>query len=355
MYRGFLLPLVFLTASTALPAQNLLMVDQLSGDLYSMDPKSGSTNLIRTMPWSTDIWTGLATDSSGRVVVATFPTGPFTNFSELYEVEPTTGQLTYLVTVDNNGIGSLAFGPGDVLYAAINVNYPTNPEDYRLSTIDLATGITTEIGPMGDDAVLAMDYDGTDMYAWSLANGISRVDLATGQGTDVNPSFLGHLDLTVSMCFGDNGNLYFLDSALWTADPNSGVQSLVALNPISGIFGGVEYIPGPEQVISIWLSDQVGKSSFLECRGATPGAQVAVFYSQRPFGQTVIPNGFPCSGSTLDLNSANFQFAGLISADAQGSFSLGPKILPQQALYSLQLQALDLSSCTTSNPITVWF
>jgi len=346
--------LVHLGFARTVEAQNLLATDLLTGDLYSVDCTSGELSLIRSQPWSIQIWSGLAADSTGRVILETYLLQQ-PGVSEIHEVNPATGQLTLLTTVLQDGINAIAFGPGDVLYAAIDLNYPTNPQDFRLFTIDLQLGTLQEIGPMGLDFIGTMDFDGSEMYAWSGFNGVSRVDLATGQTTDVNPNFLGNQGLSLSQCFSDNGALFTLNSELWIADSASGVQSYIGPVSTQVIFGGVEFIPGPEQVVSIWLSDQVGKPSFLECRGATPGAQVAVFYSHQPIGQTVIPNGFPCSGSTLDLNSAKLKLAGMITADAQGSFSLGPKVLPQQALYSLQLQALDLSSCTTSNPITVAF
>jgi len=335
-------------------AQSLLAIDGLSGDMYSVDCHSGVGTLVRSQSWSLNLWTGLAQDSTGRLLLSSIPPNQF-SICDLYEVDVATGQINFLTSVNRVGIASIAFGPNDVLFAAIDLSFPTHPQDYRLFTIDLATGATTEIGPLGLDFVITMDYDGTDMYVWSGFKGLAKVDLNTGLATDVNPGFVGNQDLSTSLCFGDNGALYTLDAGLWITDPNTGVESLVGSTVFPGLFDALEYIPGPASVLSLWLSDQVGKPTTIECRGATPGAQIAIFTARRPSGQMVIPAGMPCAGTVLDLNPASIQLATVTHADAQGSVSLGPGILPQRALYELQLQALDLNSCTTSNPISVWF
>ncbi len=273
--------------------------------------------------------------------------------SELHTVDPATGQTTYLFDIDEDGIQAAAFGPGDILYAAVNLSYPLGFTPMHLVSIDMPTGATTVIGQItpAPRGIQGMDFDGTTMYAWDGYRGLMTVDLNTGLGTDVNPTFLGNTALSISMCFGDDGTLYVVDYAFWLSEPTTGVSSYVGDTNYLRIFGGVEYIPGPNQVLSLWQTEQVGKPTEVKIRGATPSADVALFLSFGADGSTTIPGGFPCAGTILDLNPTSLRYLQTVSADSQGEASLGPFIMPAAGQISAQLQALDLQSCVTSNPI----
>ena len=350
----FLITTVLLLSAGSTHAQYLLAQDGLSGEFYSIDLHTGEAILVGSSGVFGTIYAAMGADSQG-VVYAVSQLGQVN--SELHTVDPATGQMTYLMDIDEVGIAAIAFGPGDVLYALINLSYPLGSVPYHLATIDAVTGVTTVIGQAAPSpsAMLAMDFDGTTMYAWDNRRGLMTLDLNTGLGTEVNPGFIGSAYPHKSMCFGGDGTLYLVDGSHWICEPTTGVPSYVAVNGFPGVFGGVEYIPGPNQVLSLWQTEEVGNPTEVKIRGATPGADVALFLSFGDSGSATIPAGFPCAGTILDLNPTSLRYLQTISADTQGEASLGPFIMPAAGRLSAQLQALDLTTCETSNPIrAVW-
>ncbi|PCJ53245.1 MAG: hypothetical protein COA70_09975 [Planctomycetota bacterium] len=348
---GLLLSLVF---CLNLEAQSLLAVDKLNGDFFSIDCRTGSYSQVSSSSSFLVLWSGLATDASSQVFAVGIPANQTTH-SDLYKVDSLTGQVTFLSTINRTGINAFAFGPNDVLFAAIDSNYSSSPPDYELFSIDLASGSTTFIGSMGLNGVVqTMDFDGTDMYVWDSQKGLHHLDLNTGQTSDVKLRFTGNTDLSESMCFSDNGTLYLLDYGLWITEPTTGVSNFVDFT-YPGILGGVEYIPGPNQVMSFWQTERVGNSTEIKIRGATPGAQVAIFMSDDRSGSITIPFGFPCAGTIIDLHPGFLRVARVATADANGEILLGPSVLPPQAKGHLRMQAIDLSTCVTSNRIETVF
>lgn len=332
--------------------QSLLAVDGLSGDFYTIDLHSGDYSAITGPGFFLYVWGGLARNSSGQV----FTVGhnlQSPDISEIYEVDTNTGQLTLISTLSLDGISALSFGPNDILYASVDIDYPSNPHRYELYKIDLISGFPTRIGPT-IDGILAMDFDGTNMYLWSGFEGLFTVDLNTGIATDVNPGFLGSVDLSKSMCFSDDGVLYALDFAFWLMEPTTGVSNFVNYS-FPGILGGVEYIPGPSQTLALWQTEQVGNSTQLKIRGATPNGQVAILASDDSLGSFLIPPRFQCAGTLIDMNPATTRLVTTVAANPQGEITLGPVVLPMRARGHLRLQAVDLQTCITSNRIETVF
>lgn len=350
----FVAAITLLLASAPLHAQHLLAQDALGGEFYSVDLRSGEFTLVGGAGAFLTTYNGLAADSQGTIYSVSQNIN--VGWSELHEVDPATGQLTYLFDVDSVGIGAIAFGPGDTLYGAANLSWPLGIAPSHLITINTATGTTTVIGQIASASsdILAMDFDGTTMFAWDHQRGLMTVDLGSGLGTDLDSSFVGDTASSKSMCFGVDGTLYLLDPSFWLCEPTTGVSSYVGPSYF-GILGEVEYIPGPNQVLSLWQTEQVGNPTEIKVRGATPSTDVALFASVGPAGTYTIPGGFPCAGTVLDLNPTTVRLLTVATADAQGEVTLGPAILPPSALFSAQLQALDLQTCVTSNPIrAVW-
>ena len=301
---------------TTSTAQSLIAVDGLNGNFYSIDCSSGDYVQLGS---SVTVWAGLTRNSIGEIfVVGSNLQQPGT--SEIFLVDSGNGQTTSITTLAIDGISSLAFGPGDVLYATVDVDFPSNPHRYELFIIDLISGQSTRIGALGVTSVLAMDFDGSNMFLWGGDHGLHTVNLNTGQAIDVNPGFLGTFDLAKSICFNDVGVLYALDFGLWVMEPTTGVSNFVDFT-YPGILGGVEYIPGPNQVMSLWQTEKVGVPTELKIRGATPNARVAR----------------------------------VARADLNGEIRLGPTTLPPQAQGHLRMQAIDLSTCVTSNRIETIF
>ncbi|MDA0668107.1 MAG: hypothetical protein O3A95_10005 [Planctomycetota bacterium] len=81
--------------------------------------------------------------------------------------------------------------------------------------------------------------------------------------------------------------------------------------------------------------------------GASPGAQGAIFMSDDRSGS--IPIGFPCARTLIDLHLGLLRVARVATADLNGEF------LPAQAQGHLRMQAIDLSTCVTSNCIETIF
>ena len=332
-------------------AQELLLQDGLNGDCYSIDPATGEASLLGGPNQFLTLWAGLAKDSQGRVVtIGQNLQQPGT--SVVYEVNPSNGSVSYIVSIPEDGISSLAYGPSDVLYAALNIDYPVDPNRYWLTTIDLQTGLVSPIGPTGLHGVLALDWNGTEMFLWDGNEGLHTIDLQTAQVTDVNPGFLGSIDPSKSMCFSDNGTLYAFDVGLWTMEPTTGVGNFSGVT-WTNISGGMEYLPGPNQVLSLWQTEEVGQPTVLKMKGATPNGQVAIFLSDGQEGTKTIPAGYPCAGTILDLHPGNLRMSRLVNADSQGESVLGPTILPAGARSDLRIQALDLTTCVKSNRIEV--
>lgn len=334
-------------------AQSLLLQDGLNGDFYSVDPQSGEAQFIGGPNMFLYVWGGLATDSQGGIITVGWNLNQ-PDVMEFFGVNPSTGQVTPAsLPINTGGVASLAYGPNDVLYATIG-DFRFDPYRYHLFTVDPSTGILNRIGRIHLGGISAMDYDGTTMYIWNAFEGLHTIDLQTAQVTDVNPGFLGSIDLSKSMCFSDNGTLYAFDVGLWTMEPTTGVGNFSGVT-WPNISGGMEYIPGPNQVMSLWQTEQVGHPTELKIRGATPSSQVAIFLSDGQDGTTIIPQGFPCAGTILDLHPGDIRLSRLVNADALGEVNLGPTILPAGARGDLRIQALDLTTCVKSNRIeTVW-
>ena len=333
------------------PAQELLLQDGLNGDFYSVDPQSGQAQFIGGPSMFLYVWGGLATDSQGRILTVGWNLQT-PNVIELYEVNSSTGQVTPASPpMNTGGISSLAFGPNDILYATIG-DFRFDPVRYHLFSVTPTTGTLNRIGRINLDGILAMDFDGTTMFVWDGYEGLHTINLQTAQASDVNPGFLGSIDLSKSMCFSDNGTLYAFDVGLWTMEPTTGVGSFSGVT-WPNISGGMEYIPGPNQVLSLWQTEQVGNPTELKVRGATPNGQVAILLSDGRDGTTLIPQGVPCAGTILDLHPGVIRLSRLVDADSLGEVVLGPTILPAGSRGDLRIQALDLTTCVKSNRIEV--
>ena len=77
----------------------------------------------------------------------------------------------------------------------------------------------------------------------------------------------------------------------------------------------------------------------------TPDGQVALLYA-RAQGSFVIPNGYPCAGTVLGLDST-VALGTTITADPNGLATLITSV-PPGACGLFHFQALDLNDCRTS-------
>ncbi|MBC8406039.1 MAG: hypothetical protein H8E15_12485 [Planctomycetes bacterium] len=157
------------------------------------------------------------------------------------------------------------------------------------------------------------------------------------------------------MCFDDFGAGYYIDHALWMMDSGSGTRNPVGLLSGFGYWAEAVFREGPKPHFSLWLSGTTGHYMQGKMTGITPNGQAAVLWAKEEGGPTPIPSGLPCVGTMMDLNS-NMQKLSFVTADAYGEAILGPgpKRVPSAARGLIWLQAVDLTTCETSNKILFW-
>lgn len=326
-----------------------ILILGLNGDLRSVDPDTGQVTYIGSTGFHTHFWSAMTQDSQGKLYAST---GDWIVGYSIYEIDPQTGLGTFVVQTNLFGIGCMAFDSGDVLYVGNDRTFPQSGSPYDLHTLNLGTGIATLVGDTGITNMLAMGFDQDVLYGNPFDLGLVTIDTATGIATDVNPTFRGPQGATSSMCFDDEGVLYFINHILWIQDSETGVTSEIEPISPSGFWSGAVFAEGPASKFSLWLSGETGGPVKVKLSGATPQGQVAVAWARGGGGPTPIPSGFPCSGTMMELNST-MRLAGIVIADSLGKAALGPQFVPAAAIGRIRLQAVDLTTCATSNKVTV--
>lgn len=151
-----------------------------------------------------------------------------------------------------------------------------------------------------------------------------------------------------------------LDAETWgfADDPAAFHAFLAGVTEITigaeAIFGaevnGFDNIAFRRGEFTIALSGSCPGSATLTATGATPGGRIALLRAFAP-GSQVIPSGYPCAGTTLGLN-ASVDLALSVNADSSGTLIL-TRTLPAAACGNIFIQAVDLSSCATSNVLAI--
>lgn len=333
-------------------AQEIKILD-VGGNLFSMDIKTAETQYIGSSGLQTHLWSAMAMDSQGRMFAAY---GRYFAPYVIYEIDPNTGQATFVVQTNFIGVGGMAFGPGDELFVINARDSPYIFSPIELHTLDLNTGSNSYLGDTGVIQMQGLDFRGNDLFGYSHEVGLITIDTNTAQGTDVNTSFVGPDTLTSSFCFSSNGSLHYVDSFLWMIDPQTGIFSFV--NPTSppSLWAEAEFIEGPNDPFVLWLGGETGGPMTVHMSGASPNSNIAIAWERGggTIGPTAIPAGFPCAGTLVDLTSG-MQLLTVLHADATGAASTLPQFVPAGARRTVHLQAIDLSSCDTSNQILIAF
>ncbi len=324
--------------------QEILGIDFGYGEVFRVDAKTGGTTYIGYTGIDQYLWHSMAKDSQGRIFAGY---GRFDVPYAIYEIDPTTGQATLVVQTDRINLLGLAFGPGDQLYA---VHEPLNhSRPSEIYTVDLITGTTTLIGSTGFIAVQGLAYGQGSLWGWDLAAGLVKIDLITGVASDVNLDIGDNNGLVQTICFSDDDVLYAGWYSLFTVDTSTGALSYIdILNPFVPSIAGVEFLPNQPAPFSLGVSGETGGPMGAFVAGATPVGNVAFFATRGGGGPTQILPGHACAGLTIDLNS-RLQLIGLVQADAAGKAEIGLVQVPFYPTGALRLQALDLTTCATSN------
>ncbi len=346
LLTGFLFALVLAKA----PAQEIKILD-LGGNLYSIDIKNAEMQLIGSTGLQTNIWNAMAMDSQGKMYAAY---GNFFTPYEIYEIDPDTGLATFVVQTNFIGIRGMAFGPGDVLYLTNERDAPLSLSPVDLHTLDLATGSDTLIGETGSNQVHCLDFHGGELFGYALFEGLIKIDTATGISTDVNPNSSEPPTLTVSFCFSDSGALIYVDTFLWMIDPLTGTFSYIDITQFPNLWAEAEFIEGPNDPFALWLGGETDGPMTVHLSGASPNANIAIAWERGGgvAGPTAIPAGLPCAGTLVDLTSG-MQLLTVLTTNASGEASTPPQFVPAGARRTVHLQAIDLSTCETSNRILI--
>ena len=289
-------------------------------------------------------------DSQGRIYGAY---GRYFAPYAIYEINPQTGLATFVVQTNFIGIRAMAFDDNDVLYISNERDAPLSLSPTDLHTLDLNTGSSTLIGEIGSNLMYTMDFWDGKLWAYAWERGLIQVDINTAQPTDVNQAFIGPWDFaSVTMTFDDAGALHYVDTNLWMMDTQTGVASAVTPLSLFGYWADAVFVKGPAPNFSLWFSGTTEGTMAVKFSGATPDGQVAIAWAQGSGGPTSIPAGFGCSGVELNLNSS-MQLLGTLTANGQGEGFLGPRFVPASARGQIRVQAIDLFTCATSNPVVV--
>jgi len=350
MKHFFLIACLASATSTTSFAQEILILGG-GGDLHSVDINSGDATFLGAAGLTPHFWSGMAMNSSGQIFASY---GRYFSEYEIYEINPTNGQATFVSQTNLFGLAALAFDDNDVLYGLNDRTAPQGTRPMDLYTIDLQTGASTLIGDTGITNSLAMDFHDGSLWCFNPTAGLHQLNQTTGIATDVNPSFRGPIGATASMCFNDIGTLYHLDGGVWMVDQESGTFSLVnELTPF-GFWAEAVFLAGPNPPFSVWLSGRGGDLVKIKCAGASPLGKVALAIAGGSGGPTNIPPGFLCSGIAMNLK-ANMRPIRSTTADFNGEAEFGPAFLPAGAVGLLHVQAIDLGTCKTSNQVALYF
>ncbi|TAH34332.1 MAG: hypothetical protein EYC70_15405 [Planctomycetota bacterium] len=102
--------------------------------------------------------------------------------------------------------------------------------------------------------------------------------------------------------------------------------------------------------LQLSVTGTCGAQMTAQVGGGTANGQAAVIYCLGPGGPIAIPGGRPCAGTMLDLNNTA-TLGGVVNLGPGGNGQLGPVNVPSGACGVVRVQALDLTSCATSNVV----
>ncbi|MCC6909717.1 MAG: hypothetical protein IT430_17410 [Phycisphaerales bacterium] len=264
---------------------------------------------------------GMQADSRGNVWIAAW-----------FDIHKWNGSVWAQITLpyrdyffDLGGINDMAIGPDDVLWFATpqgivrfdGVNFTL----YRSETLPLPARSVSSIDIRSDGVMGIAAAD--DANASGIA--IVRGDISDPANWEVHrygQSPQPHWQITQST--------FDADGTYWVSALSMGMFGLI-VDPVSApqlsLTGSC---PGPMQI---------------GVTGATPGGNVALLHATGT-GSVRIPNGNPCAGTTLGLNSTA-QLYRVIRADAGGGFLINLNVPPGAC--GRFVQGLDASTCTTTN------
>lgn len=330
-----------LSAFTPLHAQSVLYGSEVSlDDLGSIDRSSGSWTTIGNQGIAGSI-TGLAYDPNNEILYGCSP-----NNNSLYTLNKSTGFASLVGATGFDNINGLAYDPNnDILYC-------TDLNGNALFTVNVNTGVGSLIGTItGASAVEGLAYDPASNTLFGLddsAETIVILDTSNAVATPL-PNGIGASGLWRGLTWDSEDGVLMgtivNPGTVYRIDPNTGLGTLVGSTLT--FVQGLAFEDGNAFRLEI-TGPCPGTANATVC-GATPNAQVAIVYA---FGQGnfVVPGGFTCAGTQLGLSSNGIALFGVFPADASGKLTLSGT-LPIVSCGNVSVQAVDLSTCNTSNVV----
>lgn len=317
--------------SAALATDDVIAVSW-SGDIYTIDSTTGGGGLLN----GSRTFTGLnasAKNSAGEIYTSSGTT--------LIKVDPTTGAMTAVATMNINSLRGMAFAPNDRLYAYNDEGFGTPDVLY---SIDTSSGAATQIGLANDTGIQGMAIDSQGRaFAWDIFNGLATVNLSTGATSDLSGG--GNTDIQC-IAFDGNDNLFGGREAFYSIAISTGASTLIGSGGYSDV-RGLEFLGGGGGGLRLRVDGACPGQITVSWSGATPGRPMALVYSNTT-GSFVVPGG-PCGGTQLGLGSSGLRVAFQGSTGPNGSGDRSSRVGTGVCRRFLQMVVVSGSPCETSN------
>lgn len=226
---NFRLILVGLCLGAALLPASTIYGAGSNGDLYMIDPTTGTTTLIGAM--------GVTMYDIAEYDGALYG---INGTSDLYSINTTTGHATEIGTGTGEALNSLTFNSSGVLYAAGLNTTDMYTIDYMGAGAGAATEVAGETNSTAYNASGDLEFIGSTLYLLvggdtGGASSLDTVNLATGALTVLGATGYDNV-------FG----LSYLNGTLYGfTDPTSGTDEVISLSTTTGAGAIVHsYSPG---------------------------------------------------------------------------------------------------------------
>jgi hypothetical protein len=199
--------------------------------LYDFDPSTGISTL-RTPVDGSQRFFGLHVRPGTDTVyaLAVLPT-------TLYTIDINSGATTLIGPMGGDTIADIAFDPLTGTLYGVGRNAP-----YTLYSIDSATGAPTALRTLNESVRCGMVSDPSgQFYGFSIGGVLSSFDPATGATTLIGGTSVG--SVVEDAVFASDGQIYFtlFDGRLFRADPATGLNTFLGQSNLgTGLLGLIE-------------------------------------------------------------------------------------------------------------------
>lgn len=300
----------------------------------------------------------------------------------VYVFDVTTGELLRELRSEDPDVLKFGSSVGISGTTAIASDGSTSTDGSSAWLFDVTTGellhilVPNDPGPFGGAVAIdgnlvivgtATVWGGEGAYLFDVTTGeqIHKLVRADGQSSGRGVAINGDLALVGALMDNDRTGAAFLYNVITgeeiaRLDPSDG-EAGSSFSAAVAIIGDTAFCSGGRGAAYVFdlncgetpslraIGTCPGRMGF-EVTSATPNKQIAYLYA---FGQGTIKihNGYPCPGTTLGLN-ATAKLATIQRADANGTATFITKV-PAKACGRVFMQALDISTCATTNVVLV--